>query len=60
MTVTTYHLQGEQTPLHGSVNKSEREILRYSYCQGLRPLPASGALSFALRFSTKSLLNCGF
>ena len=55
-----FHLLGENTTLHGFVNKSEHEILRYSSWQGLRPLPANCALSFALRFSTNPVLNRRF
>jgi len=60
MIVNACHLLGDYTPLHGCVDKSEHEILCYSSCQGLRPLPANCALSFTLRLSTKSVLNGGF
>ena len=60
MNVNNCHLLDEYTPLHDFVNKSEHEILRYSSYQGLRPLPASCALSFAFKFFTEYVLNCGY
>ena len=51
-----YYLQ----KLGDACKKYDCKILRYSSCQGLRPLPVSCALSCALRFSTKSVLYCGF
>ena len=35
-------------------------MLRYPFCQGLRPLAASDALPGTMKFSAESVFNCGF